>query len=232
MLLVGVFLSFLLIDVVSDNEAGAMGGGNPAATIGVQTWRPTQPIGPSLSHRRRQRELRKADFLAGPANCVRLCDGSFFPSNSASGGDATCQAQCPDAPTALYIERAGSDRIEDSVSVSGAPYTDLPVAGRYRTIVDNTCTCHRHKVSYLSAMLQDRTLRKGDAVMTPTGIVVYEGKSAGASRPEDFVALAQDKSLSRDVRENLSRMQSNSIDASSAGKKGAIWVESPPGPSR
>ena len=62
-----------------------------------------------------------ANAVGGRAICVRLCDGFFFPSVITSGSDEACASQCPDAPTAFYSEPAGSDKIEDAVSLSGAP---------------------------------------------------------------------------------------------------------------
>ena len=123
----------------------------------------------------------------GQPVCVRLCDGAFFPVST--GEEATCAALCPDAPTALYREQAGSDKIEDAVSQSGAPYTALPVALRYRTTLDNTCTCHRSGAQQYP-VAQDPTLRKGDYVMTPNGIVMFAGAKNAPHAPSEFTALA------------------------------------------
>ncbi len=172
--------------------------------------------------------------------CVRLCDGGFFPSNTASGGDAACEAQCPDAPTALYT-MPSSQKIEDAVSVAGAPYSSLPVAGRFRSVVDKTCACHREKPDYAEMLLHDRTLRRGDAIMTPKGVVVYQGGAEVAAQRKDFVALAQDRVLTGDAKSSLSRMKSAPADRwrvsgvrtaaqdapdLNGGKKGAVWIES------
>src|SRR5579863_2186686 len=45
---------------------------------------------------------RSGGFGYGQPICVRLCDGAFFPTSAVADGEATCAAQCPDAPTALY----------------------------------------------------------------------------------------------------------------------------------
>ena len=47
-----------------------------------------------------------------------------------SGGDEACASQCPDAPTAFYSMPAGSEKIDDAVSLTGAPYSALPVRNR------------------------------------------------------------------------------------------------------
>ncbi len=132
-----------------------------------------------------------AVFGYGKPICVRLCDGSFFPTASVDGGEAACAAQCPDAPTALYT--MPTDRIEDAVSATGAPYTKLPVAKRYQTSFNTTCTCHRDTVAAnpLRELMADTTLRRGDIVMTRDGFRVYQGEGYGPSSPRDFVALAR-----------------------------------------
>jgi hypothetical protein len=129
-------------------------------------------------------------FSTQQAVCVRLCDGFFFPLSASADGSqaAACDSQCPDAPTEVYY-RNGSDRIEDAISASGRPYTALPVSLRYRRASDHTCACHREAVAY--APLRDRTLRPGDAVMTPAGFVVFNGAESGAPAPRDFAALGQ-----------------------------------------
>jgi hypothetical protein len=129
-------------------------------------------------------------FGYGKPVCVRLCDGSFFPAASVTGGDAACASQCPDAPTALYT--MPTDRIEDAVSSTGKPYSALPVARRFETSFENTCTCHRDTVaSRAKELLHDPTLRKGDVVMTAEGFRVYEGDGYRPTGPQDFVALTR-----------------------------------------
>jgi hypothetical protein len=162
-----------------------------------------------------------ARFQSGNAVCVRLCDGLSFPSSTDSGGDASCNAQCPDAPTAMYTVPAGSDRIEDAISTGRAPYSALPVALRYRTTFDNTCTCHRATAgSYSIALLHDYTLRKGDVVATPKGFVVFQGKKTLSIRRADFVALAQASSLPSDSRAALMEMERRGAGERQIGEDG------------
>lgn len=158
-----------------------------------------------------------ADARQGPSSlprrsvCVRLCDGYYFPVGPLSRlGDlpdheAACSGQCPDAPTQLYVEPAGSDRIEDAVSSDGARYGALPVAFRNRTTLDNTCTCHRRPGQALS-LLNDSTLRKGDSIMTPAGIVVFRGAGRSPYAQDDFTTLA-DASIPKDKREILAAIE-------------------------
>jgi hypothetical protein len=140
--------------------------------------------------------------------CVRLCDGFFFPSATSAGGDETCAAQCPDAPTARYTEPPGSDRIEDAVSTHGALYSALPAANRYRTTLDDACRCHRSFTrDYSASLLNDRTLRKGDVVMTAKGFVVFQGAKTRSIASSDFVALSQARSLPEGLRSTLTDME-------------------------
>jgi Protein of unknown function (DUF2865) len=168
-----------------------------------------------------------AGLTSGRSVCVRLCDGFFFPIAPVSGRadwashQATCQDTCPDAPTALYIEPAGSDKIEDAVSTSGAAYTALPVALRSRTTFDNTCTCHRSIAhGYSRSLLHDLTLRKGDTIMTPQGFVVFQGRSRPPFAREDFVALAQ-APMSGDNRAALQAMEHASATHPIAARNGS-----------
>ena len=126
---------------------------------------------------------------------MRLCDGFFFPVGSLSGRgpianeEASCAAQCPDAPAGLYFLAAGSDKIEDAVSASGQRYTALPVSLRYRAALDSACACRRAS-GQNPPYWQDPTLRKGDAVMTTDGIVVFDGAGHSPFKRGDFTALA------------------------------------------
>lgn len=159
----------------------------------------------AVEHRRHK---RVSAFGSGQAVCVRLCDGFFFPTNSTVGGEAACAAQCPDAPTELYTMT--SDKIDDAVSSSGALYSKLPVANRYKTSFESACTCHREiAASRTEELLHDTTLRRGDVVMTAEGFRVYVGDAYGPSGPEDFVALSQARSLPKAERAELVAMETS-----------------------
>jgi hypothetical protein len=154
----------------------------------------------------------RVNFAAREPVCVRLCDGFFFPLTTAAydatSQNAACNSLCPDAPTEVFY-RNGSDRIEDAVSATGQPYTALPVSLRYRATADNTCSCHRNVVSY--APLRDVTLRRGDAVMTPAGFMVFRGAEGAPHRAGDFAALAKSPmpAARRGVLQALERVSVN-----------------------
>jgi len=182
---------------------------DPGAVSNAPVWQsgPAVPAAsgadaPEPPHRAK----RSSGFGGGPAVCVRLCDGFFFPAATTVGGDAACAAQCPDAPVALYSKT--SDNIADAVSLTGARYSALPVANRHQASYDNTCTCHRDLGADRSnEILHDPTLRKGDLVMTATGFVVYEGAKTGVASAGDFVSVSQAPNLSKDTRATLSAME-------------------------
>lgn len=165
------------------------------------------PVQPAIVHA----ERRPASRRRGLAVCVRLCDGFYFPSSVASGGDESCALQCPDAPVARYTERAGSDAIDDAVSASGAPYTALPAADRYKTTFDSACTCHRAAISGVSA-LADPTLRKGDLVMTARGFLVFRGARSRSGGSANFAALSQARSLPSELRASLTAMERAGVE--------------------
>jgi hypothetical protein len=209
--------------------AWARGGGlwPPAAETGPHDGAAPAVDVPSAP---KQRETR----ANGLAVCVRLCDGFFFPSAASSAGDDACAIQCPDAPTARYTERAGSDSIDDAVSTHGALYSALPVAHRFQTTLDSTCRCHRSPINgYSASVLNDPTLRKGDVVMTPNGFLVFQGAKARPVAPSDFVALSQASSLPKNLRSSLVAMERAGASLRQAGvgsslggtAKGAqVWI--------
>ncbi len=145
------------------------------------------------------------------AVCVRLCDGYFFPASPVAGLDAppnfeaSCANQCPDAPTSVFYQSGGNSPIEDAVSSSGERYSALAVALRYRATRDDNCACHRF-TRYDSTALSDPTLRKGDALMTNQGVLVFIGAPGAVHSPDDFASLAA-ASLPSDERARLQTLQ-------------------------
>jgi len=167
---------------------------------------------PRRAHLARAKKPETVAALPHPdAVCVRLCDGYFFPLPAAAGDAASqaasCDSLCPDAPTQVYYRR-GSDRIEDSVSAAGRPYSALPVALRYRSTADSTCSCHRDAIAY--APLYDTTLQRGDLIMTPAGFVMFRGPEGPTHGAGDFIALAKAR-LPSAMRGDLQAMERASL---------------------
>ena len=200
---------------LADEFAGARGSFNfnmgPPTGLGTVFDAPPPVFAPEVRPIERPAQARRkyaTNRRSRAAVCVRLCDGFYFPSDNTTGGDEGCASQCPDAPTAFYSEPPGSDRIEDAVSLQGAPYSALPVANRHQTSFDSTCTCHRSFLrSYLADLLRDHTLRDGDLVMTANGFAVFKSDKSRAVSAANFVALSQSPSVAKDLRAELTAME-------------------------
>ena len=141
--------------------------------------------------------------LARRSMCVRLCDGFAFPVGAYHGEqdrvphEAACQSQCPGARTALYVTPVGADAMREAVSVStGQAYSELPDAFHYTNVLSDACSCHPPSGNRIMSLLRDFTLRRGDAVMTASGVQVFHGGARYPYSRRDFVALAR----SPDVR--------------------------------
>ncbi|QLP97713.1 MAG: DUF2865 domain-containing protein [Rhodoblastus sp.] len=136
------------------------------------------------------------------AVCVRLCDGYHFPLGAVNGaGDARaqagmCQSLCPGAPARVYVMQPGSEKIEDAMSLDGRRYDRLPVAFRHANTRDDTCSCRPVGAdvgSPLMSLLDDLTLRRGDAIVTAKGVRVFRGATRWPLRHRDFVRVGETK---------------------------------------
>ena len=107
--------------------------------------------------------------------CVRTCDGYYFPISYATTPDhfaedaQTCQATCPGAEVVLMTHRNPGEDVNQAVSSSGAPYTALPNAFKYRTALVPACSCRGAGQSWAQALgqVRDTTLQQDDIVVTP-----------------------------------------------------------------
>jgi len=111
----------------------------------------------------------------GQAYCVRSCDGRYFP---ISGPDnqskaASCNNFCPASETTLVY----GSHIDDAATEAGKPYSELPNAFRFRNEIVAGCTCNGKDQIGLAPVSIDKdpTLRKGDIVAGPNGLVVANG---------------------------------------------------------
>ena len=117
--------------------------------------------------------------------CVRTCDGYYYPISYATTQDKfaedaqTCQATCPAAEVVLMTNRTGDD-INQATSTSGAPYSSLPNAFRYRKEVVAACGCRAPGQSWAQALgqVRDTTMQSDDIVVTP-------GVAQRMSQPRD-----------------------------------------------
>jgi uncharacterized protein DUF2865 len=127
----------------------------------------------------------RAGYGGGQAWCVRTCDGRYFP---ISGPDnqsraASCNSFCPASETKLVYGSA----IDNAATETGKPYSELPNAFRYRKEFVAGCTCNGKDPAGLASISveNDPTLRKGDIVAGPNGLVVA-GHSADKRASMNF----------------------------------------------
>jgi uncharacterized protein DUF2865 len=110
------------------------------------------------------------------AYCVRTCDGRYFPAPAGEGQSraAVCSSFCPASETKVFY--GGS--IDNASTETGKSYSDLPNAFRYRNEMVAGCTCNGKDPVGLAAIKidDDKTLRKGDIVAGPNGLVVASGR--------------------------------------------------------
>lgn len=112
----------------------------------------------------------------GSAYCVRTCDGRYFPL-TATGGQSraeACKSFCPASDTKVVLGRD----IDNAATESGKPYSELPNAFKYRTELVAGCTCNGKDSAGLAKIdvEDDPTLRKGDIVAGPDGLMVAGSK--------------------------------------------------------
>lgn len=106
--------------------------------------------------------------------CVRTCDGFYYPISAATNAsrfvedEKACHNSCPAAEVILFSHRNPGEDINQAVSVTGQqPYTALPNAFRYRTVLDQSCSCRRPGESRSQALknVEDSTIEQGDIVV-------------------------------------------------------------------
>jgi hypothetical protein len=125
--------------------------------------------------------------------CVRTCDGFYFRSQSRKlnggieGQKKICKALCPGSATLVFSPRTGND-IEGSVDVKGNSYSKLPNALRYRKEVTPACTCESQPGDGLANLPinEDSTLKKGDMVVSKTGVRTFKGSGSFPYNDDDF----------------------------------------------
>ncbi len=117
--------------------------------------------------------------------CVRTCDGFYYPISAATNAsrfaddEKACRNSCPAAEVMLFSHRNPGEDINQAVSVvSQQPYTAMPNAFRYRTALDQSCSCRRPGESWSQALknVEDGTIEQGD-------IVVNEQRARQLSQP-------------------------------------------------
>jgi hypothetical protein len=143
---------------------------------------------PSFNNNPQSPPPRPVVVSAGPAFCVRSCDGKYFPLMRGAASPAQmCQAFCPASPTKVFF---GSS-IDRAYAATGERYADSENAFAYRKALRADCTCNGHSPAGLASvdLAMDGSLRSGDAVATADGLVAYSGIRVGNDQNPDFTPL-------------------------------------------
>lgn len=136
--------------------------------------------------------------------CVRACDGYFFQFTSAerrfdvAARESACSAACPDAETKLFVMPSGGEDVaQASDARHGELYSQYVARVKGDTAKPAKCGCHLASAAGAdtSAALKDPTLRKGDMVVTPKGVRVFQGSGGRARGDGAFLSLAETRGL-------------------------------------
>jgi hypothetical protein len=157
---------------------------------------------------------------AGPAFCVRSCDGKYFPLMRGAASPARmCQAFCPASPTKVFF---GSS-IGSAYTATGERYADSENAFAYRKALRADCTCNGHNPAGLASVdvAMDGSLRSGDVLATADGLVAYSGIRVGNDQTPDFTPAASFPGQTPEVRARLNDMKVAPARADMAASKAA-----------
>jgi hypothetical protein len=125
------------------------------------------------------------------AYCVRTCDGRYFPISASDSQSraASCSSFCPASETKVVY---GSN-IDNAATESGKPYSELPNAFRYRSELVAGCTCNGNDQIGLAPVKieNDPTLRRGDIVAGPDGLMVARGSADKRGASLNFSPASQ-----------------------------------------
>ncbi len=164
--------------------------------------RTTEPVARPVM--RKERVIDRGHAGPRQAFCVRTCDGGYFPVRAHAGmsvADA-CRSFCPGCETRLYY----GSTIDHAVAGNGSRYKDLPNAYLYRKKLVAGCACNGHSAAGLAKIdpKGDPTLRRGDVIATPNGLVVYNGDQ---DRAKNFTPVQSYNGFTRSERAKLSELR-------------------------
>lgn len=158
------------------------------------------------------RPLTRQDGTGLRTVCVRLCDGYHFPVGPLrSRADlpvhqAACDAACPGAPVRLFMTPRSAG-IERAVAEDRMPYRRLATAFAYRRGVSEGCSCSGPtRIAARLPILQDPTLRPGDAYVTGVEAKVFAGDRELVRTEAAFQDLGRSQAMPRDARRRLHAM--------------------------
>ena len=147
----------------------------------------------------------------GTVNCVRMCDGRYFPVPRGVPGTRldpakVCTALCPAAETKVFH---GGD-MQYARANDGTRYESLDTAFAFRERIVPDCSCTGKGPGGLAQIdiESDPTLRAGDIVVTAEGPTVFNGGQL-PYQTSDFTPAGDYARLNRALREKLAEMQVN-----------------------
>jgi hypothetical protein len=156
---------------------------------------------------------------AGPMSrrsvCVRMCDGYYFPlgnldaRSDTDGQEAMCKAACPGTTTKLFTIPSGGEGIDQAVSPQGKSYRSIPMAYVHESGRDETCSCRVNSAKNAPirvALMDDPTLRPGDAMVIDGQAKVFTGKVGVRNSASDFSDFRTTRTLSPADRQRLDQM--------------------------
>jgi Protein of unknown function (DUF2865) len=150
--------------------------------------------------------LPPRSVVAGPAFCVRSCDGRYFPLTRGNASPIQmCQAFCPASPTKVFY---GSS-IDSAYSQNGERYAESANAFAYRKALRADCTCNGRDPAGLAPidLALDSSLRPGDVIATTDGLVAYSGVRIGNDLTPEYTPVASYPGLTAEVRAHLNEMK-------------------------
>jgi Protein of unknown function (DUF2865) len=149
---------------------------------------------------------RPVASVAGPAFCVRSCDGKYFPLVRGNASPVQmCQAFCPASPTKVFF----GSIIDNAITLNGERYADSENAFAYRKALRAECTCNGRDAAGLAPvdLTFDTSLRAGDVIATTDGLVAYSGIKLGNNNSPEFLPVASYPGLTAEVRARLGEMR-------------------------
>lgn len=151
-------------------------GGNAPSEPTVRSYAPFSPFGERDEPRRTP---VRSYAVSGGSYCVRTCDGRYFPLSTTGGLSKAqaCENFCPASETKVVYGAS----IDTAVTENGKTYEDLPNAFRYRSEIVSGCTCNGKDTAGLAQVKieEDKTLRRGDIVAGPNGLLVTQRDTEG-----------------------------------------------------
>ncbi len=151
------------------------------------------------------------------AYCVRTCDGRYFPlqGRPAGAGDSNavtqCAAFCPAAKTQVFTSPDRDRGIDAAADQNGRAYSAMPNAFVFRERLVEGCSCTGSpQVGGLAHIdvARDPTLKRGDLVMTGSGLRVFAASERRRPpyRSPEFVAPSRFPEFSREMRQRIERL--------------------------